>query len=115
MHHPRDLVNLPHERILVSYKWVIKTRSKWVYQDIQSLLWAQGSTPWLSGLWWKKMESPPRLGLGNILGLLVNHLHAWVCIPIMGLEFTYGLERCYAPKTVIVRPYLIKEFIERVY
>ena len=32
-------------------------------------MWAQGSMHQLSGPWWRKMESPPRLGLGTILSL----------------------------------------------
>ena len=35
---------------------------------------ANESTPWLSGLWQRKVESPPKLGLGTILGLLGQSL-----------------------------------------
>ena len=35
---------------------------------------AKDSTPWPSGLWQRKVESPPRLGLGTILGPLGQSL-----------------------------------------
>ena len=37
-------------------------------------VWAQGSMLWPSGLWRRKMELPPRLGLGTILGSLGQSL-----------------------------------------
>ena len=35
---------------------------------------AKESTPWPSGPWRRKVESPPKLGLGTILGLLDQSL-----------------------------------------
>jgi len=35
---------------------------------------AKESTPRQSGPWWRKMELPPRLGLGTMLGLLSQSL-----------------------------------------
>ena len=49
-------------------------KNKNFHYNLNTAVGVKDSMPWSSGPWWKKLESPPKLGLRIILGLLGQSL-----------------------------------------